>query len=119
MDAEDLATRVRLVLGPGPEERRMFGGLAFLVHGHMAVAVHGRTGGLMVRVAPAEQPTLLAEPGAGPMVMSGGPVAGWLLVDPAALDDDAALRRWVERGVALVRTLPPKRPARQRPGRGD
>lgn len=106
---EDLAARVRLVLGPGPEERRMFGGLAFLARGHMAVAVSGRPGGLMVRVDPDEQPALLAEPGVGPMVMSGRPVAGWLLVDPAALDDDSALRRWVDRGLALVAGLPPKR----------
>jgi TfoX/Sxy family transcriptional regulator of competence genes len=106
---DDLAVRVRLLLGPGPEERRMFGGLAFLVRGHMAVAVSGRSGGLMVRVDPAAQATLLAEPGAGPMIMSGRAVAGWLLVDAGALDDDAALRRWVDRGLAFVATLPPKR----------
>jgi TfoX/Sxy family transcriptional regulator of competence genes len=111
----DLAALVRLVLGPGPEERRMFGGLAFLVRGHMAVAVSGRTGGLMVRVDPGERAALLHEPGAGPMIMSGGPTAGWVLVDDDALDDDAVLRGWVDRGLAYVATLPPKQP---KPPRG-
>ena len=107
---EDQADRVRALLGGGPDigERRMFGGLAFLAGGHMAVAVSGQ-GGLMVRVEPEQTDALLGEPGARPMVMNGRELDGWLRVDDAAVTDDAALRTWVERGAAYARSLPPKR----------
>ena len=106
-DAE-LEDRLRLLLeGRGLTTRRMFGGLAFLLHGHLALAASGQ-GGVLVRVDPAERDTLLAEPGAEPFAMRGRPMAGWLRVDAAALDDDAALRRWAERGIAYAGTLPPK-----------
>jgi TfoX/Sxy family transcriptional regulator of competence genes len=106
---EELAARVRdEVAGePGLSEMRMFGGLAFLVGGHMAVAVSGQ-GGLMLRCDPDQTDQLLGEPGAGPMVMRGKEMTGWLRVDAAAVEDDEALATWVARGTAYARSLPPK-----------
>ena len=82
----------------------MFGGLAFLVNGNMAVAASGQ-GGLLVRVDPAESAELVSATGAEEMVMRGRAMAGWLRVEPA--EDE--LSEWVERGVAHARSLPPKR----------
>lgn len=104
---EDLANRLRLLLGGELTEKKMFGGLAFLLNGRMSVAAIG-DGGLMVRVDPVETDAMLHEPGAGPFEMHGRPLKGWLLVDAAVLDDDAVLRAWAERGLAYARTLPPK-----------
>jgi TfoX/Sxy family transcriptional regulator of competence genes len=106
---EVLAARIREHLAGEPVvERKMFGGLAFLLGGHMAVAASGR-GGLMVRVEPAETDALLAEPGAAPMEMGGrGPMDGWLQVSADAVADEKSLERWVGRGVDYVRSLPPK-----------
>jgi len=104
-----LADRLRLELGgePGLSEKAMFGGLAFLIHRHMAVAASS-DGGLMVRVDPEETATLLQEPGARRFSMRGREMDGWLLVDGAVLDDEGALRSWIERGVGFARSLPPK-----------
>jgi hypothetical protein len=106
---EDFANRVREQVGreAGLAEQRMFGGLAFLVGGHMAVAVRGG-GGLMVRVDPAESATLQARAGVEPMVMRGRDMAGWLAVEPARVARDADLREWVDRGLSYARTLPAK-----------
>jgi TfoX/Sxy family transcriptional regulator of competence genes len=106
---EDLAHRLRELLGDDPDvtEKRMFGGLAFLTGGHMAVAVSGQ-GGLMVRVDPDETDVLLAEPGARPFEMRGRPMTGWLRVDADAVEGRAELAAWVRRGAAYARTLPPK-----------
>jgi hypothetical protein len=106
---EDVADRIRVALQDtdGVRETRMFGGLAFLVHGHMAVAASGG-GGLMVRVPPEQTESLLAEDGAAPMEMRGRELSGWLRVGTAAVEEDAALQRWVDLGVAHVATLPPK-----------
>jgi hypothetical protein len=105
---DDLADRLRLLLiGHGLTEKKMFGALAFLLHGHMAVAVSGQ-GGIMVRVAPEQTDVLLHEPGTQPFEMRGRPMRGWLRVATPALHDDAVLRGWAERGLAYVRTLPPK-----------
>jgi TfoX/Sxy family transcriptional regulator of competence genes len=106
---EDLAARIReLVAGEaGVTEQRMFGGLAFLIGGNMAVAASGQ-GGALVRVDPDEGDALLSEPGAEPMVMRGRPMSGWLRVDADALRTDAQLERWVRRGVAYARSLPAK-----------
>ena len=105
---EDLADRLRLLLaGEGVTEKRMFGGLAFLRQGHLAIAASG-SGGILVRVDPDELGRLLAEPGAEPFEMQGRPMKGWLRVDAEALDDDAVLRTWADRGLAYVRSLPPK-----------
>lgn len=104
-----LADRVRAIVQsePGLTERGMFGGWAFLVDGHLAVSASSR-GGLLVRVDPAETESLLSEPHVRPFEMRGRPMAGWLGVDAAAVEDDDALRRWVDRGVAYARSLPPK-----------
>jgi len=92
----ELADGVRAAFAtqPGLSEKAMFGGLAFLVSGAMAVAVTGR-GGLMVRCDPALAGELVAADGVDRMVMRGRELAGWLLVRPDLLDDDEALRRWV------------------------
>ncbi|HEY2224504.1 TfoX/Sxy family protein [Actinomycetospora sp.] len=105
---EELAERVRAALNgqEGLTEKRMFGGLAFLLDGHMAVASSSQ-GGIMVRVDPAREDQLLAGLGVEPMIMRGRPMTGWLRVAREQLDD-AALRGWVGEGVAYVRTLPPK-----------
>ena len=103
---EELAERMReLVAGErGVTEQKMFGGLAFLVGGNMAVAASGQ-GGLLVRVDPAESDALIASSSARPMEMRGREMAGWLRVDPA---DDDELAVWVDRGVSFARSLPPK-----------
>jgi len=102
---EELAARIReLVSGEaGVTEKKMFGGLAFLVGGNMAVAASGQ-GGLLVRVDPDESEALVASSDARPMEMRGREMPGWLRVDPP--DDELAA--WVERGVAFARSLPPK-----------
>ncbi len=104
-----LAQRLREVLAgePGLSERSMFGGLAFLVHGHMAVAA-GSGGGLMLRIDPADADALTQDAGVSRFEMHGRAMDGWLEVDAAALETDEALRRWVDHGVAFVHTLPPK-----------
>jgi hypothetical protein len=86
----------------------MFGGLAFLIGGNMSVSASGQ-GGILVRVDPADTEVLLTEPGAARMQMgSRPPMDGWLRVDPEAVADDDALRRWVDRGVAYASSLPVK-----------
>lgn len=106
---EELANRLRTELQdvPGVTEMTMFGGLAFLVGGHMAVAAGG-TGGLLLRVPPDETEALAGRPHAGRFVMRGKEMNGWLRVDPAAIEDDEDLGRWVEIGVRFATSLPPK-----------
>lgn len=105
----DLADRVRgLVADQAVTEKAMFGGLAFLVGGHLAVAASGR-GGLMVRVDPQEGERLLGEPGTAPMQMGGRrPPAGWITVRGPVLDDPDTLARWVRRATDYAGSLPPK-----------
>ncbi len=107
---EDLANRVRELIASDPDitEQRMFGGLAFLIAGNMSVAASGQ-GGLMVRVEPDATEALVAKPHARPFEMRGGPVEGWLRVDPEGLRTRRQLEAWVRRGVAYARSLPPKR----------
>jgi TfoX/Sxy family transcriptional regulator of competence genes len=105
---EELAERIRAQLPDRPvEEKRMFGGLAFLVGGHMAVAASGQ-GGLLVRVAPDAAEELLAQPGTEPMAMRGRPMAGWLRVEASVVASDEQLAAWVDRGIGFASTLPPK-----------
>ncbi len=106
---EVLADRIReLTAGEPVVEKKMFGGLAFLLGGHMAVAASGQ-GGLLVRVEPSQTETLLHEPGAAPMEMGGRPgMAGWLRVEAGAVDDDESLATWVQRGLDHAASLPPK-----------
>jgi TfoX/Sxy family transcriptional regulator of competence genes len=110
---EDLADRIRVAIGNAVDvnglvtEKRMFGGLAFLLGGNMAVAASGQ-GGLMLRVDPEETETLLAQPHAAPMEMRGREMAGWLRVGAAGVESDEDLRRWVEIGLTRACSLPPK-----------
>ena len=107
-DAE-LADRIRTLLGPRSnfKEQKMFGGLAFLIGGNMAIAASGQ-GGILVRVDPAESEELVATTAAETMEMRGRQMAGWLRVATADVADDAALAEWVERGAAYAGSLPPK-----------
>ncbi len=107
---ELLANRIRELTAGDPEvdEKRMFGGLAFLVRGHLAVAASGQ-GGLMVRVDPEDTGTLLAKPQARPFEMRGRALQGWVRVDPEGLRTKRQLEPWVKRGVVYARSLPPKR----------
>jgi TfoX/Sxy family transcriptional regulator of competence genes len=107
---EDLANRVReLVAGEaGVTEKKMFGGLAFLIGGNMAVAASGQ-GGVLVRVDPEESDDLAGKPHASPMVMRGREMQGWLRVDEDGVRTKRQLEPWVKRGVAYARSLPPKR----------
>lgn len=104
---QQLADRIRdLVAGEeGCTEQRMFGGLAFLINGNMAVAASGQ-GGLLVRVDAADGDAWIEEEGAMPMVMRGREMRGWLRVVTDLTDPE--LEQWVSRGVAYVRSLPPK-----------
>jgi TfoX/Sxy family transcriptional regulator of competence genes len=106
---EDLADRLREALQDvdGVTEKKMFGGLAFLVGGNMAVAASGQ-GGLMLRCDPDRSEELVSRPGAGRMVMRGKEMDGWLRIDDAAVEDDAALRQWVDVGVGYASSLPAK-----------
>ena len=107
---EDLADRIRELVGRerGLTEKKMFGGLAFLIHGNMSVAASGQ-GGLLVRVDPAESERLVAKSKASPMVMRGREMAGWLRVSAKDLRTKRQLQKWVELGVGYARSLPPKR----------
>jgi TfoX/Sxy family transcriptional regulator of competence genes len=106
---EDLANRIRELIASEPDltEKRMFGGLAFLVGGNMAVAASGQ-GGLMVRVDPEQTDALVAKPHAAPFEMRGRSMQGWLRVTDEGLRTKRQLEPWVKRGVAYARSLPPK-----------
>ena len=107
-DAE-LGNRIRQVVQGerGLTERRMFGGLAFLIHGNMAVSASGQ-GGLLLRVPPAQTESLVREPHVGRFEMRGREMDGWLRVDAEAIETDDDLRRWVSHGLTYARSLPPK-----------
>src|ERR1700739_2429186 len=97
---EDLANRIRELLGSerAVEEKRMFGGLAFLINGNMSVAASGK-GGLMVRVPPGDTEKLLARAQVSPMVMAGRETRGWLRVAAEGVKTKRQLESWVTRGV--------------------
>jgi TfoX/Sxy family transcriptional regulator of competence genes len=107
---EELAERLRELLQDeqGVSEMRMFGGLAFLINGHMAVTASGQ-GGLLLRVDPADSETLISEPGASRFVMRNREMDGWLHIDATAVTSDQQLTRWATIGIAYARSLPPKR----------
>jgi hypothetical protein len=107
---EDLANRIRELIAEEPDltEKRMFGGLAFLIGGHMSVAA-SREGGIMVRFEPEETDALLAKPHTRPFAMRGRELDGWVRVDTDGLRTKRDLEPWVRRGVAYARSLPPKR----------
>jgi TfoX/Sxy family transcriptional regulator of competence genes len=106
---EELAARIRELVAGEPDltEQKMFGGLAFLIGGNMAVAASGQ-GGLLARVDPKESDKLVETTPARPMEMRGREMAGWLRVDSSDVETKDALSTWVERGAAYARSLPPK-----------
>jgi TfoX/Sxy family transcriptional regulator of competence genes len=107
---EELADRIRDLLATEPEltEQKMFGGLAFLVGGNMAVGVSGQ-GGLLVRVDPTESDELVESTPAYVMEMRGREMRGWLRVDADHVRTKKELAAWVDRGVSFARSLPAKR----------
>jgi TfoX/Sxy family transcriptional regulator of competence genes len=107
---EALAERIRELVAAerGVSEKIMFGGLAFLVNGNMAVAASGQ-GGLLVRVDPDESERLASKPGADLMEMRGRRMPGWMRVDAGSVRTKKQLSTWVDRGVSYARGLPPKR----------
>jgi TfoX/Sxy family transcriptional regulator of competence genes len=106
---EALADRIRGLIEGTPllAEKKMFGGLAFLVGGNMAVAASGQ-GGILVRVDPAEGERLIATTAAHPMEMRGREMSGWLRVDDTDVGTDDALDEWVQRGASYAGSLPAK-----------
>jgi TfoX/Sxy family transcriptional regulator of competence genes len=106
---EELANRIRELVGTedGITEKRMFGGLAFLLNGNMSVGV-SHEGGLLLRVEPDETDALLTKPHARPFEMRGRSMQGWLRVDAEGVKTKRELERWVARGVKYARSLPPK-----------
>jgi TfoX/Sxy family transcriptional regulator of competence genes len=107
---EELAARIRELVGSASDvaEQKMFGGLAFLIRGNMAVAASGQ-GGVLVRVDPEQSDTLVAMTDARLMEMRGRPMRGWLRVDPEQVRTKSALASWVDLGTTYARSLPAKR----------
>jgi TfoX/Sxy family transcriptional regulator of competence genes len=107
---EELADRIRELVGSESDltEKKMFGGLAFLIGGNMAVAASGQ-GGVLVRVDPAQSDTLVATTNARPMEMRGRQMQGWLRVSVEHLRTKRQLAKWVELGTTYARSLPAKR----------
>jgi hypothetical protein len=105
---EKLATRIRDLLGgrDGIQEKKMFGGIAFLLNGNMACGVNGAD--MIVRLAPEETDAALSEPGVRLFDMTGRPMKGWIMVGAQATTKARDLRRWVDRGTAYAGSLPPK-----------
>jgi TfoX-like protein len=106
---QQLAERIRRLLDAdaGVAEQRMFGGVAFLIGGNMAVSASGR-GGLMVRVDPAESAALVSTTPARVVEMRGRAMPGWLYLEAAEVAADAELASWVRRGTSVARSLPAK-----------
>jgi TfoX/Sxy family transcriptional regulator of competence genes len=106
---EELAERIRQLVAGEPDltEKKMFGGLAFLVGGNMAIAASGQ-GGVLVRVDPADSDRLVETTSASLMEMRGREMQGWLRVDSEDLRGEGELERWVELGTAYARSLPTK-----------
>jgi TfoX/Sxy family transcriptional regulator of competence genes len=106
---EDLVNRIRELIASedGYTEQKMFGGIGFMIDGHMAVAVSGE-GGLMIHCSKEETEALLAKPGARPFEMRGREMKGWLRVDAESVSTKRALEPWAMQSVAFARALPPK-----------
>ena len=106
--SEQLAERIRAALAErgGVTERKMFGGVGWMIHGNMACGTMGDR--LLVRVAPEEGDSVLEEAGVRPMEMGGRTMRGFVTVDADVIADDAELRRWIGRGAAHAESLPPK-----------
>ena len=105
---EGLAQRIRELLHEqaGPVEKKMFGGIGFMVRGNMACGVHKDA--LIVRVGPENDCAALAKPHTKPFDMTGRPMKGWVMVDPEGYEEQEALEAWVRQGIDFALTLPPK-----------
>ena len=106
--SEELAQRMRdeLAARDGVSERKMFGGIAWMVNGNMAVGTLGED--MMVRLAPEDAEAALLEPHVGPMEFTGRKMRGFVTVDAAGLAEDGELASWIEAGAAFASSLPPK-----------
>lgn len=106
---EALADRIRALMAGTPvvTEKKMFGGLGFLVNGRMAASAY-KGGDLMIRCSPDDWKAFCDEDGARPMTMKGRPVSGWVVIDAGTVTDDAVLKRWVHRGRDFAAHQPPK-----------
>ena len=104
-----LAERVRAAIAKdaGVRQRKMFGGLAFLLNGNFAISAY-KDGGLMIRCSGEDWQAFCSEDGARPMLRNGAPVSGWVLIAADAVRDDASLSRWIRRGLAFARAQSPK-----------
>ena len=105
---EMLGIRIRAALGtlPALEEKRMFGGIGFLVNGNMACGVH--KDGLIVRVGAGKYDWALSQPHTRPFDMTGRPMTGWVMVDPPGCATESALQAWLDLGLAFAQSLPGK-----------
>lgn len=106
---DTLVARVRALFAcrKGTAEKRMFGGVSFLFNRHLCVGV--RKGELIVRLGVGQEAESLGLPGVRPFDITGRPMRGWVMIDQSVLNDDEVLAEWVEKGIRLCRTLPPKR----------
>ena len=105
---EGLAHRIRETLAeqPGLTEKKMFGGIAFMINGNMACGVSGEE--VMVRVGPDNYNTAVTQPHARPFDMTGRPMKGWVMVALEGYEADEDLEAWVQQGVSFALSLPPK-----------
>src|SRR5512143_1796792 len=105
---EMLGLRIRAALGvqPGLVEKKMFGGIGFLLNGNMACGVHKDN--LIVRVGPEKSTAALARPHTRPFDMTGRPMVGWVMVEPEGCATEPALKSWLEEGLEFARSLPEK-----------
>lgn len=104
----NLAQRIIDVLQgtPALDEKKMFGGVGYLIHGNMAVGVHGND--LIVRVGLEAHADAMRRPHTRPFDMTGRPMSGWLVVEAAGIQDPAVLAEWIQLGVSYAQSLPPK-----------
>lgn len=105
---QDLAQRIRneLIQIPGLQEKKMFGGVGFLIQGNMACGVHGED--LIVRVGPQHSQAALSQPHTRPFDMTGKPMSGWIVVAPEGFESENNLRDWIWQGVGFAKSLPVK-----------
>lgn len=108
--SEELASRIEdaIAARDGVTQRKMFGGVAWMVNGNMACGTLGEN--LMVRLAPDDAEVALSEPGVGPMEFTGRPMRGFVTVEAEGIADDRELARWVDAGADHAASLPPKKP---------
>lgn len=105
--SDAMGNRLRPLLAPGLVEKKMFGGLGFMLRGNMAIGTTAK-GDLLIRVDPTKQHEALARPGAYQMHMGSRPMTGFIAVDAEGTSDDDALRQWIAYAMQFAETLPPK-----------